>query len=245
MSSSRLAAAALDQLGEVRHHRRHRLADGLRRLGDAAGLGVGGDDGLGPAVELLAVLFGDAEIVRDHHRRQRLEQLGDDVAAAFGPQPLDPLDHELPHLGLDGLHLARREPAGHQLAKLGVHRRVLHHERWVVLQANHFQLAVVDRQALGGRERLVVAGGVPHVGVPGQHPVVLVGALLGHDVVHRILVAQRLVHRPRVGPGLRRGEFEPGRRAMRQSGGHVLWVRHNPIPCQQLGRNVLKSRRRG
>ena len=112
VSSSRLTAAALDQLGEVRHHRRHRLADGLRRIGDAAGLGVGGDDGFGPTVELLAVLFRDAEIVRDHHRRQRLEQLGDDVAAAFGPQPLDPLDHELPHLRLHGLDLARREARG-------------------------------------------------------------------------------------------------------------------------------------
>ena len=124
-----------------------------------------------------AVLLGHAEIVRDDHRRQRLEQLGDDVAAAVGAQPLDPLDRRTRRtFGLDGLDLARREPAGHQLAELGVHRRVLHHERRVVVQADHFQLAVVDRQALGRRERLVVAGGVPDVGVPGQHPVVVVRA---------------------------------------------------------------------
>ena len=193
-----------------------------------------------------AVLLGDAEIVRDDHRRQRLEQLGDDVAAAFGAQPLDPLDHELPHRGLDGLHLARSEAAGHQFAKFGVHRRVLHDERRVVLQANHFQLAVVDRQALGRRERLVVAGGVPHVGVPGQHPVVVVGALLGHDVVHRILVAQRLVHRPRVGPGLSRGEFEPGRRCGETEWRSCLMGTTQPHALSTLGHSELslKWRRR-
>ena len=99
--------------------------------------------------------------------------------------------------------------------------------------SDHFQLAVVHRQALRRRERLVVAGGVPDVGVPGQHPVVVIGVLLGDDVVHRILVAQRLVHRPRVGPGVGRRELEPGGHAVRQSGGHVLWVRHNRMPCQQ------------
>ncbi len=114
-----------------------------------------------------------------------------------------------------------------------MHRRVLHDERRVVGKADQFQLAVVDRQALRRRERLVVAGSVPDVGVPGQHPVVVVRVLLGDDVVHRILVAQRLVHRPRVGPGVSRRELKPGGRAVRQSGGHVLWVRHNRIPCQQ------------
>ena len=117
----------------------------------------------------------------------------------FGAQPLDALDDELAHLRLDRFHLPRGEATRHQLAKLGVHRRVLHHERRVVRQADHFQLAVVDGQALRRRERLVVAGGVPNVRVPGQHPVVVVGVLVWDDVVHRILVAQRRVHRPGVG----------------------------------------------
>ena len=43
------------------------------------------------------------------------------------------------------------------------------------LQANHFQVAVVDRQAFRRRERLVVARRGPDVGVPGQHVVVVVG----------------------------------------------------------------------
>ena len=135
-----------------------------------------GDDRLGPAVELVAVLLGHAEVVRDDHRRQRLEQFGDDVAAAVGAQPLDALDDELAHLGLDGLDLPRREAARDQLAELGVHRRVLHDHRRVVGEADQFEFAVVDRQPLRRRERLVIAGGGPDVGVPGQHVVVVVRA---------------------------------------------------------------------
>ena len=77
-------AAAFDQLGEVGHHRPDRVADGFQRARDAALGGVRRDDGFGPAVELSAVFFRDAEIVRDDHRRQRLEEFGDDVAATVG-----------------------------------------------------------------------------------------------------------------------------------------------------------------
>ena len=157
-------------------------------------------------------LLGHAEVVRDDHRRQRLEQFGDDVAAAVGADPLDALDDVLAHLRFDGLDLARSEAARHQLAELGVHGRVLHDHRRVVGQADQLELAVVDRQALRRGERLVVAGGGEDVGVPGQHVVVVVGLVLGHDVVHGIVVAQRPVHRPGVGPRRRRGELESGRR---------------------------------
>ncbi len=216
-------AAAVDQLGEVGHHRPDRLADGLQRAGDAALGGVGRDDGFGPAVELSAVLFRHAQVVRDDHRRQRLEQLGDDVAAAVGEQPLDAFDDEFADLGLHRLDLSRGEPAGHQLAELGVHRRILHHHRRIVLQPNHFQLAVVDGQALRRRERLVVARGRPDVGVPGQHVVVVLGLAGRHHVVHRVVVAQRAVHRPRVGPRL--GGRQTELRRVRQSRRHVLLIR--------------------
>ena len=171
-------ATPFDQRGEVGHHLAECVAETAERSGDAAGSGVGRDDRLGPAVELVAVLLGDPEIVRDDHRRQRLEQLGDDVAAAVGAQPLDALDDELADLGLDRLDLPRSEAPRHQLAKLGVHRRVLHHDRRIVLQADQFELAVVDRQALRRREGLVVAGRGPDVGVPGHHVVVVVGLVL-------------------------------------------------------------------
>ena len=157
-----LAAAAFDQLGEVGHHRRHRVADGLDRAGDAAGRGVGGDDGLGPAVELLAVLLRNAEVVRDDHRRQRLEQFGDDVAAAVRRAAARCARRRTARTAGSTASTCRGvKPAGHQLAELGVHRRVLHDERRVVGQPDHFQLAVVDGQALRRGERLVVAGGVP------------------------------------------------------------------------------------
>ena len=115
--------------------------------------------------------------MRDHHRRQRFEQLGDDVAAAVGAQPLDALDDELAHLGLHRLDLPRGETARHQLAKLGVHRRVLHDERRIILQPNQFQIVIVDRQSLRRREGLVVARRRPDVGVPGQHVVVVLWVL--------------------------------------------------------------------
>ena len=106
-----VGSAPLDQLGEVGHHRPDRVADGFQRAGNAAVGGVGRHNRLGPAVELCPILLGHSEVVRDHHRRQRLEQFGDDVAAAVGAQPLDALDDELAHLGLHRLDLARRESA--------------------------------------------------------------------------------------------------------------------------------------
>ena len=76
------APAAFDQRREVGHHRPERVAERFQRAGQAAFGGIRRDDRLGPAVELVAVRLGYAQVVRDHHRRQRLEQLGDDVAAA-------------------------------------------------------------------------------------------------------------------------------------------------------------------
>lgn len=64
-----LGAASLDQPGEVGHHR----ADRVQCAGDAAVNRVRRHDGLGPAVELRPILFGNTEIVRHHHRRERFE----------------------------------------------------------------------------------------------------------------------------------------------------------------------------
>ena len=100
------------------------------------------------SVELPAVGFWYAEVMCYDHRRQRLEQFGDDVAAAVRAQPLDALDDELTHLRFDRFHLTRGEASRNQFAKLGVHRRILHHERRIISQPNDFQLAVIDGQAL-------------------------------------------------------------------------------------------------
>ena len=234
VSSAGLGAPPLDQRGEVGHHLAERVTEAVQRAGDAALGGVGRDDRLGPPVELVAVLLGHAEVVRDDHRRQRLEQFGDDVAAAVGAQPLDALDDELADLRLDRLDLAGREAARDQLAELGVHRRVLHDHRRVVGQADHLQFAVVDGQALRRRERLVVAGGGPDVGVPGQHVVVVIG------LVRR--ARRGAPDRGRAAPGtsaqgsaqvLGGGELEAGGRAVRQSRRSCLMGTTRPHPCQQ------------
>ena len=184
-----IGPAPFDQLGEVGHHRPDRVTDRFPRARNAAFGRVRRDNRLGPAVELCPILFGHSEVMCDDHRRQRLEQFGDDVAAAVGAQPLDALDDELAHLGLDRLDLTRSEPARHQFPEFGVHRRILHHERRVVFKPNQFQIVVVDRQPLGRRERLVVTRRGPDVGVPGQHVVVVLGVFRRDDVVHRVVIA--------------------------------------------------------
>ncbi len=247
------AATTFDQAGEVGHHRPDRIADALQRPRDAAVGGVGRDDRLGPAVELHPVLFGHTEIMRDHHRRQRFEQLGDDVTAAGRAQPLDALDDEFPHLGFHRLDLSRREPARHQLAELGVHRWILHHERWIVLQPNQFQIVIVDGQALRRGEGVVVAGRRPHVGVPRQHVVVMLGRIRRNDVVHGVVVAQSAVHRPRVRPGGGGRELEVDRCVLRHNSSHVLFVRqrqkyvNRPAPpsARSRGRSTSISRPAG
>lgn len=92
---------------------------------------------------------------------------------------------------------------------------ILHDHGRVILQPNHFQIAIVDGQALRRGEGLVVAGRCPHVGVARQHVVVLVGLVGRDDVVHRILVSQRPVHRPGIRPGCGGGQLERNRRAVR------------------------------
>jgi hypothetical protein len=57
----------------------------------------------------------------------------------------------------------------------------------------------------------MITGGRPDVGVPRQHVVIVVGPALGDHVVHRVVIAQRAVHRPGIGPGLSGGELEPVR----------------------------------
>ena len=238
---ARIAAAPFDEPVEVAHHLQH----GLARPGNPAlPVGARRDDRLGPAVEAGAVFVRDAEVVRDHHRGQRLEELRDDVPAAGVAQPLDALDDELADLWFHRLDLARSEPARHQFAELGVRRGILHHHRRVVGQADEFELAVGDGQPAGGGERLVVAGGGPHVGMPGKHPVILTGSLR-LEVVHRVVLAQGGVHGPGVCPGGPGSQLEP---RMRQIGRHVSfwgWLvgAVNQRACVQCGKSASKPQR--
>jgi hypothetical protein len=129
---------------------------------------VGGDDRLRPAVEVRPVLFRDAQVIRDDHRRQRPEQLGDDIAAAVGAQPLDAFHNKRPHVGFHRLHLPGCETARDHVAELGlVHLRVLQHQRRIILRPRKFQLTVVNNRDRARRERLMVAGGRPDIGMPG------------------------------------------------------------------------------
>ena len=213
---ARLASTPLDELGEVGHQ----LADRIGHLVVRRG-GVRRDDRVGPCVEASPVLLRHAEVVGDDHARQRLEQVGHDVAAAGREQPIEPFHHERSHRRLDGLDLPRREPPRDEPPELGVNGRVGHHHRRVVGKADPLQLAVLGGQPLRRRERLVVAHGIEDVAVPGEHPVVTV-----LHMVHRVVLAQCGVHLERVAPGLTRAR-------------HVTRVRH-------IDRHVstLRQRRR-
>ncbi|WP_274378286.1 MULTISPECIES: hypothetical protein [unclassified Nocardioides] len=126
---ARLAAAPVDQLGEVRHQLAERLGGTEHLTGRARR-----DDRVGPGGEPLAPVLGHPQVVRDHHRRQRFEQRLDHVAPALCTQPLEALDDERAHHRLERRDLARREAARDQLAERGVLRRVQHHQRAVVGQ---------------------------------------------------------------------------------------------------------------
>ncbi len=144
--------------------------------------------------------------------------------------------HVFADLGLDRFHLAGGEAAGHELPELGVHGRVLHDHRRIVGEPDEVQFAVVDRQALRRREGPVVARGGEDVGVPRQHVVVVLGLVIRDDVVDRVVIAQRAVHRPGVTPGGGVGELELHRRVLRQNRDHVLWVRQYSIDVNHTGR---------
>src|SRR5258707_15013875 len=98
-----LDATPLDQRSEIGYHLAERVAERAQSARDTALDGVRCNDRLGPAIELVAVPFGHAEVVRDNHGRQWLEELLDDVAATVGANAFDSLDDVFAHLGLDGL----------------------------------------------------------------------------------------------------------------------------------------------
>ena len=232
----RFGAAPLDERGEVGHHAAERITHRLQCSADASLRRAGRDDRIGPAVELPTILLGDTEIVRDDHRRKGFEQFGDDVAAAVALDALDTFDDVLPDLRLDRLDLSRGETAGDQLAEFGVHGRILHDHRWVVREPDEIEFAVVDGQALSRRERLVIPGRCPDVGMAGEHVVVpgfgSVGLSGGNHVMDGIMIAQRLIHRPGISPGRGVGQLEPHRHILRQNRSHVLSVRQFPALCQ-------------
>ena len=194
----RFAAAGLDERGEV-----------VEQFGDGVGgrehvaAGVGGHDGVGPGVEPGAVGLGHAQVVGHDHAGQRLEQLGDDIAPARGPQPLEALDDEGAHGGLQPGYPPGREAAGHEAAELGVLGGIEHHHGAGLGEAGRVDVAVVEGEPLSRREGGGVAGRREHVGEAREHEVVAVV-----HVVDRVGVTQRGVHRVGVAPGLRRPGHE-------------------------------------
>lgn len=146
--------------------------------------------------------------MRDHHGRQRFEQIGHDIAATVGGQPVQPVPDEPAHHRLHLVDLAGGEAPGDQFAELGVLGRVLHHHRRVSGEPDLFELTVFHRQPCPRGEGAGVAGGGVHVLVPSEHPVGVAGVVGGNDAVHRVVVAQRGVHGPRFPPGLTGAQLE-------------------------------------
>jgi len=196
----RVAAALLDQCSEIGEE----FADGVLGTEDVAGR-VGGDDGVTPRVEAVAIGLGHTERMGDDEARQRLEQFGDDIGLAHLAQPFDPLDDEGPDERSDRAHLPGRETRRGELAQGRVVGRVHHHDGR--FDAEFLHLAVAEGQALCGGEGREVDGRLHHVVEARQHPVV---AAVGLHLVHGIVVAQSAIHGERVAPGLGAARDEGG-----------------------------------
>ena len=193
-----LAAPAFDEAREVLEELTDRIGGGQR-----VPFRVGGDDGLGPPVEARPIGHRNTEVVGDNHARERLEQLGDDVAPALSAELLDPLDHERPNLGFERDHPPRGEALGDKAAKGRVRGWVEHDHRRGIGEPRGVDVAVVEGQALGRRERGRVARRGEHVGEPRQHPIVAVG-----HVVDRVGVPEVGVHLERIAPSRTRPRDE-------------------------------------
>ena len=85
----------------------------------------------------------------------------------------------------------------------------------------------------------MVASRRPDVGVPGQHVIVVFSVFRGNDVVYRVVVAQRAVHRPGIRPGIGGGELEPDWYVMRHNRSHVLFVRQSQEDVNHTGRRAF------
>ena len=123
-----------------------------------------------------------------HEAGQRLEQFGDDVAAPVFVEPIEAFGDEGPYVVLEVSHLPGGEARTDQSAELRVVGRVEEHQ-WGGLAHVHTDTGF-DGQAPCRRVGGGVAGGVEHVGEPGEYPevVLVLPAGTGGNVVDRVVV---------------------------------------------------------
>ena len=143
----------------------------------------------------LLVLLGDAEQHADHPHRHELAQVGDEVEAARADERVEHLGAEGPHLGLERLHLLRREDPGEQAAMEVVVRRVLEEDG----PRRDLDVGLDDLEHRAAPRDVglpVEHGGVDVVPAAQREELVLLVA------VQRRLVAQPLPDRVRVGVDL-------------------------------------------
>ena len=153
-----------------------------------------------PALELLALVPGQAEELGDDNGRQRVGEVGHEVHPPLRPERVQELVHHRPHVRLEHGDVPGEERVLHRPPELAVAGRVVEHhpvrqgpgeERDVrvafaaapvLLEPAH----LLDRQP-------VVEKGAAHVRVAGQHPAAERGA-----PVHRLPLSQTVVDRVRV-----------------------------------------------
>ncbi len=152
----------------------------------------GGDGGVGPAPEVLALTLRHPEELGDGQHGERSTEPVDDVDGLAGGQGGHQVDHQLPDAVLQGRHRPRREASVEDPAPLGVGRRV------------HVQDGAHDPPAVTQRvvdEDAVAVGEA--VGAPTDLADVLVaadGAQAGGDRVHGRLGPEAGGQRVEVGP---------------------------------------------
>jgi hypothetical protein len=134
--------------------------------------------------EELLVVFGDAEQHPDGAHGHLRTQVGDEVEAAGTHHRIEAPCAELAHLGLEGVHLLRREDSRHQSPVHTVQRRVFHEEqtRWQLDAC----LDDLEHRSAVRPVAIPVDQPLVHVGEPAQRV----------EVVALVVVERRLVPHP-------------------------------------------------
>ncbi len=182
----RLLAALRHHVGVVDEQVDRRLDRRRRDVGHAV-LAV--HHAVGERPQVLAVLLGDPDQLRDHVHRQLAGEFGDEVEAFVFQGLVQMLLGELEHPGLQLADAARGEALRHQGAQPQV-AGVVHGQK------RHGPVGLgrardrVERHAELVRQFGAVAKPLVHVGMSGQRPEAALGV-----VVERGLVTQSLVVR--------------------------------------------------
>ncbi len=127
----RLAAALVGQPAEVVHHPRRRAAPALQHLGlDRERDGVEGARHVArPRLDLVGLVDGDAEQLRDHRHRQGIGEVLDHVHAPRLGHPVEQAVHDRLDARPERLDDARREGLADEGAEPRVVRRVAEEHR--------------------------------------------------------------------------------------------------------------------